>query len=121
MAFERAALADPSQDLDALQRAVLSRYNGVDYPSDTPPTWANTPFLATYPMYQQSYVLAALVSSQVHAALRERLGARWYSPEGAAYVVRSLFAQGERVPWEERVREATGRPLDARDLLARLA
>lgn len=120
VAFERAALADPSQDLDALQRAVLSRYHCIEYGADAPPTWANTPFLATYPMYQQSYVLAALVSAQVHAALRERFGPRWYGPEGAAFVVRSLFAQGERVPWEERVRAATGRPLDARDLLARI-
>jgi hypothetical protein len=121
VAFERAALADPAQDLDALQRAVLSRYHGVSHGPDAPPTWANTPFLATYPMYQQSYVLAALVSSQVHASLRARFGERWYTPEGASYVARTLFAQGERVPWERRIAEATGRPLDARDLLARLA
>jgi hypothetical protein len=121
VAFERAALADPTQDLDALHRAVLSRYHGVAHGPDAPPTWANTPFLATYPMYQQSYVLAALVSSQVHASLRARFGERWYTPEGASYVARTLFAQGERVHWERRIAEATGRPLDARDLLARLA
>lgn len=121
VAFERAALADPAQDLDALQRAVQTRYTLVDHPDDTPPTWANTPFLATYPIYQQSYVLAALVSSQVHGSLRARFGASWYSPEGSRYVARTLFAQGELVPWERRVEGSTGRPLDARALLARLA
>lgn len=120
VAFERAALADPTQDLDALQRAVQSRYTLVDHPEGTAPTWANTPFLATYPIYQQSYVLAALVSSQVHASLRERFGARWYSPEGAQHVTRTLFAQGELIPWEQRIERSTGRPLDARDLLARM-
>lgn len=121
IAFERAALADPEQDLDALQRAMDRRYRGTDPPADTPPTWANTPFLATYPIYLQSYVLAALVSSQVHAALRARFGARWFSPEGARFVTESLFAQGESVAWEERVARASGRPLDARDLLASLS
>ena len=121
VAFERAALADPEQDLDALQRAMDRRYRGIDPPADTPPTWANTPFLATYPIYLQSYVIAAAVSAQVHAALRARFGARWFSPEGARFVTETLFAPGEALPWEDRLARATGRPLDARDLLAHLS
>jgi hypothetical protein len=120
VAFERAALADPEQDLDALQRATEQRYRGVEYPADTPPTWANTPFLATYPMYLQSYVLAAVVSSQVHAALHARFGARWFTPEGARFVTETLFADGERVPWEARLLRATGHPVEATALLASL-
>lgn len=120
VAFERAALDDPEQDLDALQRRIDHELRGVEFPDDAPPTWAATPFLATYPVYRQSYVIAAAVAAQVHAALRERFGDRWLSPEAGRFIAETLYAPGEMIPWTERLSRATGRPLDTDALVARL-
>lgn len=120
VAFERAALEDPEQDLDALQRRIDRELRGVTVPDDTPSTWAATPFLATYPMYRQSYVIAAVIAAEVHASLRERFADRWYSPDTGRFLTETLYAPGEMIPWAERLSHATGRPLDADALVARL-
>ena len=120
VAFERAALADPDQDLDALQRRFDHEIRGLDA-TDRPPTWAATPFLATYPMYTQSYVIAAAVAAQVHASLRGRFGSQWRTPASGRVISATLFGSGETLPWDARVRQATGRELSADDLLAELA
>ncbi len=121
VAFEREALAHPEQDLDALERRLSHEMGLLDVPEDTPPTWANSPFLGTYPMYRQSYVLAAMVAAQVHVALRARFGSGWLGADAARHVTETLLAPGEAVPWEDRLRACTGRGLEVDALIAALA
>jgi hypothetical protein len=120
VAFERAALANPDQDLDALERRLIHEIRLLDVPADNPPTWANSPFLGTYPMYRQSYVLAAMVAAQVHAALRARFGEHWLEPQAAEFVTQTLFAPGETTEWEQRLRACTGRGLEPEALVESL-
>ena len=120
VAFEREALAHPEQDLDALERRLVHEIRLLDVPADSPPTWANSPFLGTYPMYRQSYALAAMVAAQVHAALRARFGDQWLTPSAAQFVTQTLLSSGEGVPWEDRLRACTGTGLEATALVSEL-
>lgn len=117
--LERRALDDPDGDLDALSRTLDRELLGLDVPDDAPPVWATSPFLATYPVYVQSYVLAALVSAQVRASLRARLSGPWLSPTGGALLA-ELVADGARATTDEKMVRATGAPLGADAYLAEL-
>ena len=111
IAFERAALDDPMQDLDELWRRLHRDLLGLEGPPDAAPTWATSPFLATYPVYTQSYVLAAMFSCQVRSALRARLGPSWVSPAAGELLASGLVADGARSRTDEKLRKLTGASL----------
>lgn len=114
--FERTALAQPKGDIDALSLLVERRHTGVHVPRGTEPVWAASPFLATYPVYTQSYLLASMVAMQIHAGLRERFGDAWQSAEAGRYLTDRAVADGARWTLDEKLVRTTGHPLSARDL-----
>ncbi len=114
--FERTALAQPKSDLDRLSLHVEHRHTGVHVPRNTEPVWATSPFLATYPVYTQSYLLASMMAMQVHQALRVRFGARWRSPEAGEFLTRRAVADGARWTLDEKLLRVTGRGLSSYDL-----
>lgn len=118
--FEREALRDPDGDLDALSRRVEADLLGVEVPDDTEPVWATSPFLATYPVYVQSYTLAALLSAQVRAALRRTLAGTWLTPDGGK-LLETFVADGMRTTADEKLQKLTGAPLSADAYLRWLA
>ena len=115
--FERAALEQPDGDLDKLSLDVERRFSGLLVPRDTEPTWATSPFLATYPVYIQSYTLAACVAAQIHAALKARFGPDWISPRAGNFVIEQMLADGSRSTLREKMIRGTGAPLGANPLL----
>ena len=117
IAFEAAVLERPDADLDRLSLMLERRYSGFFVPGDAEPVWANTPFLATYPVYIQSYTLAAVCAVQVRKALKARFGERWISPEAGAFLTEKMVADGARWTFREKLIRATGRPLDAGPLI----
>lgn len=118
--FEREALRDPEQDLDALERTLLHELYGLQIPADLEPTWATSPFLATYPVYTQSYVLALLFSEQLRATLRARFGAPWLRPEAAAWLVDNVAHDAAATTLDQKLTRATGAPLSPEAYLAYL-
>jgi hypothetical protein len=109
--FEREALRDPEQDLDALERKLAHDLMGFHIPADLEPTWATSPFLATYPVYTQSYLLASLFSQQLRASLRARFGGPWLQPEAAAWLVENVIHDAAATTLDEKLVRATGSPL----------
>jgi hypothetical protein len=118
IAFEHAALEDPDQDLDELHSRLERELLGVTAPPDAEPTWARSPFLATYPVYTQSYVLAAMLSCQVRRSLRARLGATWTKPEAGELLAQQLVGDGARTTTDEKLQRLTGGPLASDAYLA---
>jgi hypothetical protein len=113
IALERALYAGEA-DIDALERELAGRFLGAERPADAPPTWAATAFLSAYPCYMQDYVLADLIATQIWEALRARFGAGALdNAEVGPFLARTLWADGETREWTARVRDATGRDLDA--------
>lgn len=111
IAFERLALEDPEQDLDSLWRRLHHDLLGLEDPTDVEPTWATSPFLATYPVYLQSYLLAAMFSCQIRTSLRSRLGRDWISPVVGNQLASGLVADGARTRMDEKLRRVTGTAL----------
>lgn len=113
IAFEKAALEDPDKDLDALYRQIESDILGTTTPTDAESTWAISPFLATYPVYTQSYTLAAMLSAQVRQTLRQQLGADWATPEAGQLLAEKLVGDGAETSMDEKLIRLTGAPLSA--------
>jgi tetratricopeptide (TPR) repeat protein len=119
--FEREALRDPAQDLDALERKLLHELLGLHIPPDLEPIWATSPFLATYPVYTQSYLLASLFSQQLRATLRARFGSPWLRPEAAAWLVENVVHDAAATTLDQKLVRATGSPLAPDAYLAYLS
>jgi hypothetical protein len=112
ISFELEAYKNPTQDLDSLEHALDRKFLLVDVPEDTLSRWASMTSLVTSPLSYQNYLLATLITAQVHQTLRERFGARMFNdPEVAGWLIENLYVPGESQPWKERIRQATGTEL----------
>jgi peptidyl-dipeptidase A len=112
---------DRKADLDSLYAAAYGRFVGVELP---PGHWfATRDMFATGPLYFQSYLYANMIAAQLREAMREQFGVEDLSaePRVAAWLTERFFRMGAAVPWEEKVRRATGRPLSSAALARYLA
>lgn len=65
--FEKAMYADPEQDLNALWRSLVEKYQLLAYPEGRDePDWAAKIHIALYPCYYHNYQLGELFASQMH-------------------------------------------------------
>jgi hypothetical protein len=110
--FEHLILEQPNINMDQLSLAIERQETGLPLPRDAEPTWATSPFLATYPVYTQSSQLAAALAVQVRDTLKVRFGAQWISPAAGKWIQDALCADGARWTLREKLVRATGRPLD---------
>jgi hypothetical protein len=115
--FERVALDSPDADLDYISLELERRTVGAYVPRNTEPVWATSPFFSTYPVYTQSYQLAAMMAVQVRDALKERFGERWISPESGRHLTASCVADGARWTLDEKLVKTTGSPLRVESLV----
>jgi hypothetical protein len=115
--FERLAHEQPDGNLDAISLDIERQLGGFALPNDAEPTWASSAFLATYPVYTQSYQLAAMVALQVREALKARFGDDWISPRSGMWLTERLIADGTRYTLSEKLIRTTGATLDNAALL----
>ncbi len=114
--FELTAYGDLHQDLDSLYAVAYARFAGTPLP---PGKWfARRDEFATGPMYLQSYLYANMIATQVRDAMRARFGVEDLTQEKrvAGFLTDYFYAPGARVPWPEKVRRATGKPLGTESL-----
>ena len=92
--FEKAMYADPEQDLNALWRDLVEKYQLLTYPEGrNEPDWAAKIHIALYPCYYHNYQMGELFASQMHRY--------------------KIFAPGKLYPWNEMISRATGEKLTA--------
>ena len=115
--LERRAYADPSADLDALSLQIERQSLLTYLPRGVAPVWSASPFHASYPVYRQSYLIAAMMSVQVRAALMRRFAERWIGRRSGAFIRRRLVNSGVRWTTDEQLVRATGQPLHWGDLV----
>lgn len=114
-AFERAALEQERADLDALSLDLERRLSGTIVPRDAEPTWAASPFLASYPVYTHAYSLALCVAAQVRQALKSRFASGFLGRDAGEHLGRAFFADGARSKLDEKMVRTTGAPLSESD------
>lgn len=98
----------PAEGALPFARAIDQQTGALEVPDDAEPTWATSPFLATYPVYTQSYTLAAMLSCQVRGALRARFGGDWLGRGAGAMLAEQLVFDGARTTTDEKMIRATG-------------
>jgi hypothetical protein len=112
---------DLTANFDSVFVESYRRFVGVELP---PGDYAWTrDFYGTAPLYFPAYLYANMFATQVREAMRKELGTEDLSrePRVAAWLTRNFYGPGQSIPWQEKVRRATGRPLDSRALVEFLA
>ena len=115
--FERIALEQPAANLDQLSLDLERTTLGLVAPRDAEPIWAASPFLATYPVYGQSYLLAAMMAVQVRDALKARFGPDWVTPDAGRHLTEGAVEDGARWTLDEKLVRTTGSPLEIAPLV----
>lgn len=117
--FERVLYADPESDLDRAWWELVSRHQLVTPPDGRrAPDWAAKIHVAVAPVYYHTYLYGAVVSLQLHDALRRDAGGVVGRPEAGRLLGERLFASGLSQRWDRLVEQVTGSPLSV-DSLAR--
>ncbi len=116
--FEYAAYKNPEQDLDQLFAQTEATIAGGRV--DSTPRWAANAWYVSYPVYWQNYVLADVMSSQVHHHLEQEYGSLYNSRAAYNFVNQHYIAPGATIPWMQKIETATGTRLNAQALIADL-
>ena len=120
--FEKAMYADPEQDLNALWRSLVEKYQQLTYPGGRDePDWAAKIHIALYPCYYHNYQMGELFASQMHHYIVKnitRSGDMAFDsytgcPEVGRWLTENIFAPGKLHPWNEMISRATGEKLTA--------
>jgi hypothetical protein len=112
---------DLTANFDSIYTDSYRRFVGVDLP---PGDYASTRDLfGTVPLYYPAYLYANMFATQLREAMRKEFGTDDLSqePRVAGWLTRNFYGPGQSIPWMDKVRRATGRPLDSRALVQFLA
>jgi hypothetical protein len=118
---EAQAYLDLTANFDSIFTDSYRRFVGVDLP---PGDYASTRDLfGTVPLYYPAYLYANMFAAQLREAMRKEFGTDDLSrePRVAGWLTRNFYGPGQSIPWMDKVRRATGRPLDSRALVQFLA
>jgi len=121
--FEKALYENPDRDLDTLWWDYVRQYQMLNVPPDRrAPDWAAKPHFTSAPVYYHSYMLGELFAAQVRHAFAEQIEKA--GPDAASatdrqkalgeFLKQKVFRPGDRFPWPQFVRRATGEPLTPR-------
>lgn len=121
--FEHQMYSEPSQDLGALWWKLKKQYQLLPSPVTTQrPDYAAKIHVLMYPVYYHSYLMGDLFAAQVrHHIARTVLGLSgpvvtsfYKQPEVGEFLREKVFGPGDRFPWDELTKRATGEPLSAK-------
>lgn len=115
--FERELFRNPDQDLNALWYRLMKEVLLIDCPRRHKyPDWAASRHIFFSHAVVHNYLLADIIASQIqhkveYDVLRE--GASFETgiaghPELGDYFITEIFSNGNCLPWEELIRQATG-------------
>jgi hypothetical protein len=118
--FELRMLRDPAADPNAVWTAITNRYLGVVAHPELP-WWAVRVQLVGSPGYMVNYGLGAVLTADLRARIRERLGTfetgdpRWYG-----WLSQQLLRFGTSRDTPELLREFLGRPVSPEALIGEI-
>jgi peptidyl-dipeptidase A len=112
---------NPAGDIGGFERTLRRRILGADTPQSSQSWWAASEFLLDYPMYQQNYILAAMIGDQIHRAVVEKYGPQAHTkPDVAQFMISNFYGPAESVDWQTKIMRATGKQLDVDGFVAQL-
>ncbi len=115
--FEIELYKDLDQNIEELALRLNRKYLLIEEPIKRPPQMASLIYVS-YPIYIQNYVLADIISWQVHKTLEKKFGKDYpFNQDVSGFLKKNLWESGELYPWQTRLKKATGRILDVEGYL----
>jgi len=116
--FEREIYSDPNQNLGALWYRLNEKYLGILPPDDHNTTdWATTSYFTSFSCSVHNYVLADLFAGQLQHYIEKNLlnntNTTYQNNKAVGnYLVSKVYKNGDLIPWERLIEQATGEPLN---------
>lgn len=102
---------NPAKDINEIVKDLYKKYFWVEN-VNMPTSLANTMYV-DYPCYKQNYLLADIISWQVHGALRNKFGADYvFNKNVGQFLTDNLYKDGMLKNWQSILKDATGKELD---------
>lgn len=103
---------NPEKSYEEIQTYLAKKYLLIET-EEIRTRGLNNIIYVSYPLYLQNYLIADMIASQVHTALKEKFGENYvFSKEVGPYLIKNFYSKGEYYNWNERMIQGTGKPLD---------
>ncbi|OGO11147.1 MAG: hypothetical protein A2030_08945 [Chloroflexi bacterium RBG_19FT_COMBO_50_10] len=112
--FEWQMYAEPETNL--LNSLQTKQRDYLKVSSSETLAWADNSYWASYPFYVQNYVVAEMIASQTHLAIRKRFG-QAIQAECGAWLAQNYWNLGGSIEWSEKILHATGTELSPDELI----
>lgn len=121
--FEKSLYENPEQDLNALWRDIVEKYQMIKRPVGRDmPDWATKIHIASSPCYYHNYLLGELLASQLYSYIIEQVlhsseyvfQSFYNKPEVGTYLKEKIFAAGRMYHRNTMIEKATGEKLTAK-------
>ena len=110
--FEFEYYKNTDQDPVELRRKLTQEYMMLDSPQERVRPIANMA-VVSYPLYTQNYLIAEILSWQVHETLRDKFGESYATNSAVGdFLKEHFYKDGNLLPWQQYLNKATGRELD---------
>lgn len=110
--YEIALYDDLARDHLEIWQMLHRKYLSLEGSTFRPIPFANI-IHVSYPIYVQNYLIADIISWQIHETLAERFGSGYaFDTRVGPFLKENFYAGGGMYPWQIRMKRATGRELD---------
>lgn len=115
--FEIELYKHPEKDPALIKKELYSRYFLVDKDFSNKSNLIMLSYIS-YPVYEQNYLIADIISWQIHDYLRNQYGEDYaLNSQVGEYLKIELWQNGELRDWKNRILTATGKELDVKGYL----
>jgi len=115
--FEIELYKHPKKKPSAVKNELYKKYFGVDKDFSKKPNLIQLSYVS-YPVYEQNYLIADIISWQIHEYLEKKYGENYaVNPKVGKYLEEELWKNGELYSWQFKVEKATGKELDIKAYL----
>jgi hypothetical protein len=110
--YETELYCDLARDHLEIWQTLHNKYLSLERSTFRPIPFANI-IHVSYPVYVQNYLVADVISWQIHDALEEKFGSGYaFDARVGDFLKKQFYTEGELYPWQIRLKKATGRGLD---------
>lgn len=118
--FEIELYKNQNKSPDKIKSELYSKYLLVDKDFSTKPNLIRLSYVS-YPVYEQNYLIADIISWQIHEYLKKEYGGDYSVNSNVGhYLKEKLWKDGELYNWQNRVEGATDKELDIEGYLKHL-
>jgi peptidyl-dipeptidase A len=115
--FEIELYKHPEKKPSTIKNELYRKFFNVDKDFSKKPNLIQLAYVS-YPVYEQNYLIADIISWQVHEYMEKEYGENYaMNPEVGSYLVEKLWKDGEMYSWQSKVERATGKELDLKGYL----